>query len=282
MGDSKEDNNGGVEIDSRVKKLLERPKHDQRSDEWYAARKERLTASDVATAIGQNPYSSRHDLVYKKCGGKDTFTGNAATAFGQKWEDAAIEKYCKEYNDTSFEFGLLEHPWIPFLGGSPDGITAKGIVLEVKCPLKREIIPGVVPSYYLPQVQVVMQCTGLDTCHFIQYKPPPEDFMDVTVVHRDDEWFRIYYPIMKNFWEEVLHYRSVGLKYHHVQIKKLQKEQKKEEDEKKKESNMEVKEVKEVKEVNKEGDKMKEVKETKVQAQRVTHYKKYMFKEEYE
>ena len=86
---------------------------------------------------------------------------------------------------------------------------------------------------------------------------------------------KIYYPIMKNFWDEVLHYRSVGLKYHHVQIKKLQKEQKKEEDEKKKASNMEVNEVNEVNEV-------KETKVVKVQAQRVTHYKKYMFKEECE
>ena len=104
-----------------------------------------------------NPYSTRADLIYKKCGGKDVFKGNAATAHGQKWEDTAIRIYCEKYNDKSFEFGLLPHPTIPFLGGSPDGITAKGIVLEVKCPLGRQIIPGLVPSYYLPQVQIVME-----------------------------------------------------------------------------------------------------------------------------
>jgi putative phage-type endonuclease len=199
---------------------MDLPKHEQRSEEWFTARRERLTASDVATAIGMNPYSPRADLIWKKCGGKDTFKGNEATRYGQKWEDTAIKEYCKRYDDVAYEFGLIEHPFIPFLGGSPDGITAKGVVLEVKCPLKREIIPGVVPSYYLPQVQVVMQCCNLDVCHFIQYKPPPNELLDVTVVHKDDNWFRVYLPPMKFFWDEVVHYRNVGLEYHPVTLKK--------------------------------------------------------------
>ena len=223
-----------IEIHPNVQELFKIPKHEQRSKEWFAERHQRLTASDVATAIGMNPYSSRADLVYKKCGGKDVFKGNAATKHGEKWEDTAIRIYCEKYNDTSFEFGLLPHPTIPFLGGSPDGITAKGIVLEVKCPLMRTIIPGVVPAYYLPQVQIVMECTNLEVAHFIQYKPPPNEVFDVTIVPRDRNWFARYFPVMDFFWKEVTHYREIGLEYNPVHIKKLQAEKEKENKEKKK------------------------------------------------
>tara|TARA_B100001758_G_C18375048_1_gene593743 strand:- start:321 stop:1298 length:978 start_codon:yes stop_codon:yes gene_type:complete len=223
-----------IDIHPNVKELFKIPKHEQRSKEWFAERHQRLTASDVATAIGMNPYSSRADLVYKKCGGKDVFKGNAATKHGEKWEDTAIRIYCERYNDKSFEFGLLPHPTIPFLGGSPDGITAKGTVLEVKCPLMRTIIPGVVPAYYLPQVQIVMECTNLEVAHFIQYKPPPNEVFDVTIVPRDRNWFARYFPVMDFFWREVIHYREIGLEYNPVHIKKLQAEKDKENKEKKK------------------------------------------------
>ena len=216
-----------LEIHPHVQELFKIPKHEQRSKEWFAERHQRLTASDVATALGMNPYSSRADLIYKKCGGKDVFKGNAATAHGQKWEDTAIRIYCEKYNDKSFEFGLLPHPTIPFLGGSPDGITAKGIVLEVKCPLGRQIIPGLGPSYYLPQVQIVMECTNLEVSHFIQYKPPPNEVFDVTVVPRDRDWFARYFPVMDFFWREVTHYREIGLEYNPVHIKKEKAEKEK-------------------------------------------------------
>ena len=217
-----------VEIHPIVKDLFKIPKHDQRSKEWFAERHQRLTASDVATAIGMNPYSSRAELIYKKCGGKDIFKGNAATKHGEKWEDTAIRIYCEKYHDKSFEFGLLPHPTIPFLGGSPDGITAKGTVLEVKCPLMRTIVPGVVPAYYLPQVQIVMECTNLEVTHFIQYKPPPNEVFDVTIVPRDRDWFARYFPVMDFFWKEVIHYREIGLEFNPVHIKKLQAEKDKE------------------------------------------------------
>lgn len=223
-----------IEIHPHVQELFKIPRHDQRSQEWYQQRRERLTASDVATAIGMNPYSSRADLIYKKCGGKDEFKGNAATKHGEKWEDTAIRIYCEKYNDKSFDFGLLPHPIIPFLGGSPDGITAKGVVLEVKCPLQRTIIPGVVPSYYLPQVQIVMECTNLEVAHFIQYKPPPNEIFDVTIVPRDRHWFARYFPVMDLFWKEVIHYREIGLEYNPVHIKKQQAEKDKAEKESKK------------------------------------------------
>lgn len=47
-----------------------------------------------------------------------------------------------------------DEPEEPFcwLAGSPDGITASGKLLEVKCPMSRPIGDGTVPDYYLAQV----------------------------------------------------------------------------------------------------------------------------------
>ena len=45
----------------------------QRSEEWYEFRNNRLTASDPATAIGENPYGNMNKLIASKCGYKNDF-----------------------------------------------------------------------------------------------------------------------------------------------------------------------------------------------------------------
>ena len=222
----------GQTIDPRLERVFDIPQHEQRSDEWYKLREQRLTASDVATAIGMNPYSSRHDLIYRKSGGPNTFKGNEATKYGQKWEDHAISRYEEKTGKKVIEFGLIPHPTIEMLGGSPDGVCTDCTVIEVKCPLKREIIPGEIPSYYFPQVQIVMECLNMEETDFIQYKPPDEkgeEILEILNIKRDREWFARYFPVMRLFWDEVLHYREIGLQYNPVHIKKEADNKKKEE-----------------------------------------------------
>tara|TARA_Y100000389_G_scaffold162170_1_gene164854 strand:- start:6864 stop:7625 length:762 start_codon:yes stop_codon:yes gene_type:complete len=218
-------------IDPRLERLFNIPQHEQRSDEWYKLREQRLTASDVATAIGMNPYSSRADLVYKKSGGPNTFKGNEATKYGQKWEDHAISRYEEKTGKKVIDFGLISHPTIDMLGGSPDGVCTDCTVIEVKCPLKREIIPGEIPGYYFPQVQVVMECLNMEETDFIQYKPPGDgpEILEILNIKRDREWFSRYFPVMRLFWDEVTHYRNIGLEYNPLHIKKEMDKKKKEE-----------------------------------------------------
>lgn len=205
--------------DDRVSKLLELPTHEQRSVEWYENRNKRLTASDAASALGINKYSSAEELLFKKCGVCIPFEGNIATLHGQKYEDEAIEQYEKLTGEKVNLFGLLNHPDEDYIGGSPDGITDTGIVIEVKCPFRRKIIPGEIPEYYMPQVQVVMETTNLDMCHFIQYQPPkflgdPNRVLDIKAIPRDKGWWHKNKPKMKSFWDEVLHYRTIGIEKH--------------------------------------------------------------------
>ena len=82
-------------MEDKLKELYEIPQHPQRSPEWFEQRKGKLTSSDAGTALGLNRYQKPEELLFKKCGVNNVFKGNEATLHGQKYEDEAIEKYCK-------------------------------------------------------------------------------------------------------------------------------------------------------------------------------------------
>lgn len=172
-----------------------------------------LTASDLATALGVNPYEKPTDLILKKCGLKK-FDGNSATMHGNKYEDEARDLYCQQFNEVAHEIGLYPHPAYPWLGGSPDGITESGKLIEIKCPLRRTITPEV-PVYYMPQIQLLLEILNLEEAVFIQYKPVeitwpgPAEFV-VTEVQRDRQWFQDQLPVMDEFWKKVLWHRQNG------------------------------------------------------------------------
>lgn len=193
----------------RVQQLLSQEYAEQRSQEWLNLRRTMLTASDIATAIGVNPYEKPSDLILKKCGAIH-WNGNEATRHGTLLEPIARDLYDARYNQKSHEIGLVQHVVHKWLGGSPDGVTESGRLIEIKCPLTRKITPAV-PKYYLPQIQLLLEILDLEVCDFIQYRPgPPEEFV-VTEVQRDREWFEKILPIAKMFWDEVCLRRTQGL-----------------------------------------------------------------------
>jgi putative phage-type endonuclease len=198
----------------QVEKLISKEYAAQRSAEWLELRGNMLTASDAATAIGLNPYEKPEGLILKKCG-YNKFDGNQATFHGNKYEDEARDIYCEKYGEVCHEIGLYPHPKYKWLGGSPDGITESGKLVEIKCPLKRKITPDV-PVYYMPQIQLLLDILDLEEAVFIQYKPydltwpGPVEFC-VTEVKRDREWFAQQLPVMEAFWNRVLWHREHGV-----------------------------------------------------------------------
>jgi len=197
-----------------VAKLIDHEYAEQRSQEWLELRGKMLTASDAATAIGVNVYEKPNDLILKKCG-LNKFEGNEATEHGNKYENIARDIYCEKFGEVAHEIGLYPHPVYKWLGGSPDGITESGKLLEIKCPLRRKITDEV-PEHYMPQLQLLMEILDLEECDFIQYKPEeitwpnPPEFM-VTHVKRSREWFATQLPIMDEFWKRVLWHRENGV-----------------------------------------------------------------------
>lgn len=251
------------------------PQHPQKSEAWLNQRKGKLTSSDAATALGINPYEKPIKLLFKKNNAGEPFVGNVATKFGEKYETEAINLYCKLMNKVNYEFGLIEfsavnrfrletsrgnvsrpkdlEEWLNFLAGSPDGVALptseldhlcfdKGpVLLEVKCPFRRKIIPGYIPEYYYPQVQLNMAILNIDKADFIEYTPAnvephylSEPILNIVRIHRDFDWFDRNVPILYKFWQEVLHWRSVGIIHHpeynkHAYIKVVERREERKE-----------------------------------------------------
>ena len=186
--------------------MLSKTYDEQRSEEWFNLRGNLLTASDLAAAIGMNFFKTPEALIVEKCGYKK-FYGNENTERGTRLEPYVRDRYDKETNSKSHEIGLLVHPVHKWLGGSPDGVTEDGILIEIKCPKK---ISPKVPDYYYPQIQLLLEIMDLEECDFIQYCEE-KDLMKVIRVPRDRNWFAEKLPIMDAFWKKVLHKREHGL-----------------------------------------------------------------------
>jgi len=199
----------------QVEKLLTIPQFEQRSPEWFEQRNNAITASDIPTVLGENSYKTPLSLLMDKCSANPKpFVGNAATKWGTHYEDIAIEKYSELRNKEVLSFGLLIHPEYPWLGGSPDGITTDGILLEVKCPIKRKIVMGEVPHHYLSQVLLNLEICNLELAHFIEFIPGNSDddyVINIVEVKRDRVWFANQLPKMKKFWDSVLEARDKGI-----------------------------------------------------------------------
>jgi putative phage-type endonuclease len=193
-------------MDPIVQKLLSAAYDEQRSQEWFQLRGNLLTASDAAAALDLNFFKSSESLLIEKCGFKKNFT-NANIERGIRLEPIVRDMYDEQYQKKSHEIGLIVHPVHKWLGGSADGITEDGYLIEIKCPNK---ISPKVPVYYLPQIQILMEITELEICHFIQYHEPTET-LKVIEVPRDREWFAAHLPKMKAFWDRVLEKRKNGL-----------------------------------------------------------------------
>lgn len=188
-------------VDPRVIQIFNIPQYVQRTPEWFEHREQCISASDVASALLQtdnavryyiesfghldnfdfkrkvksscNTYSSKEELIHKKCGLGPEFTGNIFTAHGVKYENVAAVIYSQINQVDVLEFGLLIHPEYSFIGSSPDGISTKGRMLEIKCPPNRQV-KNYPSLHYFQQTLIQLESTGLEYCdfmdaHFIEY-----------------------------------------------------------------------------------------------------------------
>lgn len=171
-----------------------------------------ITASDVASAIGESRYESPDAFVKKVLSLK--WAGNAATAHGTLLEPLVRDLYDERTGRKSHEIGLVQHRKYPWLGASPDGVTEDGLLIEIKCPLTRKI-EAKVPKHYLPQVQLQLEITDLEECDFVQYRPAVTEGAEpefvVVRVKRDRDWFTKNLPAMKAAWDRIVKGRENGL-----------------------------------------------------------------------
>ncbi len=113
---------------------------EQRSEEWFEARKGRVTASMVGAILGVSPNLSRagamRRMVRDAHGAEPEFTGNIATQYGERNEDGAVDEYYMETGNKVQVGFVTKEDWA---GCSPDSLINDDGGLEAKCPFgKRE------------------------------------------------------------------------------------------------------------------------------------------------
>lgn len=181
---------------------------DQKSTEWKQRRMHMLTASAIATALDMNPYDTREALIQQYAGvGKAVFNGNDATRHGELHEDTAVAKFEEATNETVLTFGLM--PFLSnsnlHLGGSVDGITAGGALIEVKCPYRRKP-NGAVPKHYMPQLQSLMCGLNLHVGYFVEYVPESTwvpGYFCYTMVDKSARFLDEHHAYLREFWYRV-------------------------------------------------------------------------------
>jgi putative phage-type endonuclease len=201
----------------RIKKSIERDCMEQRTEEWFAARLGKVTASrvaDVLAKIKSGESASRKnykmELVVQRLTNKvgESFT-NAAMEWGTEQEPFARMAYEAHTGTFVKEEGFVDHPTIEGFGCSPDGIVGEGLI-EIKAPNTANHIETVLenkaPSKYIPQMQCQMACTGAKWCDFVSFDPRvPEDLQLLVVrVDRDQEYIDAMEVEVKQFLSEVL------------------------------------------------------------------------------
>lgn len=156
---------------TKVQELRNLPKIEQKSEEWYNIRRNMITASDFAQALGKGKFGTQKQLIQKKVMPRENETAISNTnpffKWGHMFEPVACSIYEKMKNVTVHEFGLIQHPQYSFFGASPDGITDDGVMLEIKCPLKRKLT-GEIPTQYYYQIQGQLDVCGLDDCDYLE------------------------------------------------------------------------------------------------------------------
>jgi putative phage-type endonuclease len=189
---------------------------EQRTDDWFAARLGKVTASRVAdviaktkTGYGAGRANYMADLVVERLTGKkaSSFT-NAAMEWGTEQEPYARAAYAAKTGILVEEVGFIDHPTVAMSGASPDGFAEEGLV-EIKCPNTAThleyIFDGKPPQKYVTQMQWQMACAGKPWCDFASFDPRLPERLQLLVVRvlRDDDYIKMLEQEVTIFLQEL-------------------------------------------------------------------------------
>jgi len=178
---------------------------EQGTDEWFAARIGKVTASRVADVIAKTKtgYSSSRDnymaqLICERLTNQkgESFT-NAAMQHGTETEPLARAAYEALKDVLVDEVGFIPHPKILMAGASPDGLIGDNGLLEIKCPNTAThidtLLSETVPGKYNTQMQFQMACSDREWCDFVSFdnRLPTELQLFVKRVPRDNVFIRL-------------------------------------------------------------------------------------------
>ncbi|MEW8178576.1 MAG: lambda exonuclease family protein [Candidatus Thiodiazotropha endolucinida] len=162
---------------------------EQLSEEWFAARCGKVTASKVCDVIAKTRSgwsASRANymaqlVVERLTGSKEEGYTNAAMQWGVDTEPQARDAYVFMTDNEVEQIGFVDHPIIEMSGASPDGLIADDGLVEIKCPNTathiNTFLSGKIDKKYMDQMYWQMACTERKWCDFVSFDPRlPEEY----------------------------------------------------------------------------------------------------------
>ena len=141
-------------------------KAEQRSPEWFALRKEGITATEAAVIAGLSPYKTPYELWAEKLGKVEPRQAGAAAQRGIILEDAVADFYEIETGQKlKRSNGIVRLKEVPWAMASLDRtvVGAPGLV-EIKTSASPRWSMYPVPPEVIAQVQWQMFVTGAPWC----------------------------------------------------------------------------------------------------------------------
>lgn len=176
---------------------------EQRTDDWFAARLGKVTASSLhkvlartKTGYGADRANYLTQLVLERVtNSKAEGYINAEMQWGIDQEPFARAAYEAHTGVLVDEVGFMPHPTIEMSGASPDGLVGDSGMVEIKCPSSKTALEcwlsdDPVESKYFAQMQWQMACAGRDWCDYVVFDPrmPQKAQLFIHRVNRDNEW----------------------------------------------------------------------------------------------
>lgn len=182
----------------------------QGSDEWYAARLGKITASCFSEVL--NTGSGRGTYMMRLAA--ERLTGITQNGYQNKIMERGSEVepqarvYYEELNECKVNTFVGFYARDNDVGCSPDGIVGDDGLVEIKCPLTTThlnyILKGKLPATYKPQVQGQIWVTDRKWCDFISFDPRLEQHPFFCIrIFRDDKYIMVLEMAIGQFLKEL-------------------------------------------------------------------------------
>lgn len=164
----------------QLEELITRKQTEQRTEAWYRQMSEIISASELGQLFAAPRQRAKlvlsKTIPYTPRNAPLAVYSDQMSAFdwGIRFEPVVKQIYIEKYGTILKELGRLHHPTHPTCTASPDGLVyhcphgiRTGRLIEIKCPVSREI-DGTIPKDYYTQMQMQLHVTGLRQCDYIE------------------------------------------------------------------------------------------------------------------
>ena len=212
------------QIKEKMDALLNREQIEQRTPEWYAQMTNIISASEIGNLFAAPRQRAKmvvsKTIPYQPRNQPLAVTSDRMSAFdwGIRFEPVVKQIYEYKYGVIIKELGRLYNPIDTRCAASPDGLIyycpkneRMGRLIEIKCPVTREI-DGKVPKDYYSQIQMQLHVTGLEMCDYVEgvfsskYNNMDEKIGPglyngyIAVMNKNDIFYYEYSPVNIESW----------------------------------------------------------------------------------